>query len=80
MAVHVRLRKLGKNPKGKIHFRIAAFDETRSRDGRILEELGCYTPASGAATLKIERIKHWVKNGAQLSPTVKSLLKKQEKK
>ena len=80
MAVHIRLRRLGKNPKGKLFFRVAAFDERTSRDGRILEELGNYNPFTGAAKLKKERIEAWVKNGAQLSPTVKSLLKKESKK
>ena len=80
MAVHVRLRRLGKNPKGKIFFRVAAFDERKARDGRILEELGSYNPYTGAAKLKKERIEHWVKNGAVLSDTVKSLLKKELKK
>jgi len=76
MAVHIRLRRIGKNPKGKPHFRISVFDERTGRDGRVLEELGFYSPASGAATLKKDKIEKWVKNGAVLSPTVKSLLKK----
>jgi small subunit ribosomal protein S16 len=80
MAVHIRLRRLGKNPKGKLFYRVAAFDERKRRDGRILEELGSYNPYTGAATIKKERIEAWVKNGAQLSPTVKSLLKKESKK
>ena len=79
MAVHIRLRRIGKNPKGRPHFRISVFDERQGRDARILEELGFYSPISGAATLKQERIEYWVKNGAQLSMTVKSLLKKAKK-
>ena len=76
MAVHVRLRRIGKNPKGKPHFRISVFDERKGRDSRIIEELGYYKPTTGQAVLKKERIAAWVKNGAQLSVTVKSLLKK----
>ena len=79
MAVHIRLRRIGKNPKGKPHFRIAAYDERTGRDGRILEELGYYTPTSGESKLKQERIEHWVKNGAVVSQTVKSLIKKAKK-
>jgi len=76
MAVHIRLRRIGKNPKGKPHFRVTVFDERTGRDGRIIEELGFYCPTSSETKLKVERIEHWVKNGAQMSPTVKSLVKK----
>ncbi|MCX5706369.1 MAG: 30S ribosomal protein S16 [Candidatus Omnitrophica bacterium] len=80
MAVHVRLRRIGKNPKGKPHFRISAFDERKGRDSGILEELGYYNPLTGEAKIKIEKLEAWVKNGAQLSATVKSLVKKLKKK
>lgn len=76
MAVHIRLRRIGKNPRGKPYFRITVFDERRGRDSRIIEELGSYNPINGQALLKKERIEQWIKNGAQPSATVKSLLKK----
>ncbi len=76
MAVHIRLRRVGKNPKGKPHFRVSVFDESKGRDSRVIEELGYYKPTTGEAVLKKERIAAWIKNGAQLSDTVKSLLKK----
>ncbi len=76
MAVHIRLRRIGKNPSGKPRFRVTVFDERMGRDSRIIEELGYYKPTSGQAVLKKDRIAAWVKNGAQLSTTVKSLLKK----
>ncbi|MDD4953345.1 MAG: 30S ribosomal protein S16 [Candidatus Omnitrophica bacterium] len=79
MAVHIRLRRIGKNPKGKPHFRVTVFDERRGRDGRFIEELGFYSPITGEAKLKIERIQYWIKNGAQPSLTVKSLIKKATK-
>ncbi|MFH0855998.1 MAG: 30S ribosomal protein S16 [Candidatus Omnitrophota bacterium] len=79
MAVHIRLRRIGKNPKGKPHFRVAAYDGRTGRDGRVLEELGFYTPVSGEFKLKSERIQYWIKNGAQASATVKSLIKKEAK-
>ena len=79
MAVHIRLRRIGKNPSGKPHFRVTVFDERKGRDSSFLEELGYYNPVTGEAKIKKERIESWVKNGAQLSATVKSLLKKQEK-
>lgn len=79
MAVHIRLRRIGKNPKGKPHFRVTVFDERMGRDSRVIEELGYYKPTTGVVVLKKERIAEWIKNGAQLSVTVKSLLKKLNK-
>lgn len=79
MAVHIRLRRIGKNPKGRPHFRVSVFDERKGRDSRSIEELGFYNPITGEAKIKKERIDFWVKNGAVLSPTVKSLVKKQQK-
>jgi small subunit ribosomal protein S16 len=79
MAVHIRLRRIGKNPKGKPHFRVSVFDERKGRDGRVLEELGFYSPLSGESRIKTEKIKEWIKKGAQPSLTVKSLLKKENK-
>ncbi|MEI6631993.1 MAG: 30S ribosomal protein S16 [bacterium] len=76
MAVRIRLRRIGKNPKKKPHFRISVFDERRQRDGRFIEELGFYNPLTGEFKVKKERLEYWVKNGAQLSQTIKSLVKK----
>ena len=79
MAVHVRLRRIGSNPKGKPHFRVSVFDERKGRDSRVIEELGFYNPVSGLKKIDRERLGSWVKKGAQLSATVKSLMKSAEK-
>jgi len=79
MAVHIRLRRIGKNPKGRPHFRVTVFDERRGRDSRFIEELGFYNPVSKALKIKKERLDFWIKNGAQLSQTVKRLMKSIEK-
>ncbi len=76
MAVHIRLRRIGKNPKKRPHFRLTVFDERKGRDSRYLEEIGFYNPVTGAVKIKKERFDFWVKNGAQASDTVKSLIKK----
>ncbi|MBM3255528.1 MAG: 30S ribosomal protein S16 [Candidatus Omnitrophica bacterium] len=76
MAVRIRLRRIGKNPAKKPHFRISVFDERCQRDGRFIEELGFYNPLTGEIKVKKERLEYWVKNGAQLSQTIKSLVKK----
>jgi len=76
MAVCVRLRRIGKNPKGVPHFRVSVFDDRQGRDARVIEELGFYNPLTGEAKIKKASILAWVKKGAQLSATVKSLVKK----
>jgi len=79
MAVHIRLRRIGKNPKKNPHFRVSVFDERQSRDSRSIEQVGYYKPPTGEVKLKLDRIAYWVENGAQCSPTVKSLIKKVKK-
>ena len=78
MAVKIRLRKVSDTSKKRYNFRISVIEGSGPRDGRVLEEVGYYDPAKQPASLKLdkERISHWVKLGAQMSPTVKSLVKK----
>lgn len=76
MAVHIRLRRIGKNPKKNPHFRISVYEESRSRDGRSIEELGFYSPLKGSVKVNKERFDYWVEKGAHVSQTVKSLVKK----
>lgn len=66
---------------GRTHspvYTIVASDSRRARDGRFLEKLGQYNPSAEEVLngVKAERISHWLKNGAQMSDTVKTLLKK----
>jgi len=75
MPVVVRLRRIGKNPKKRPHFRITVFDQRRGRDSRFIEEIGFYNPLTEAIKIKRERLDSWIKKGAQLSTTVKNLLK-----
>lgn len=76
MAVKIRLRRIGKNPKNRPHFRIAVYDERSGRDSRSIEELGFYNPVDGTAKINRERFNYWVGKGAQPTDTVKSLVKK----
>ncbi len=76
MAVRIRLRRIGKNPKKQPHFRIAVYDETTNRDGRSIEQLGFYNPVNKSIKLKKERYDYWISVGAQASPTIQKLAKK----
>ena len=76
MAVKMRLTRIGAK---KAHFyRIIVADSRSPRDGRFIDEVGTYNPLTNPAEVKIdaEKAKTWIKNGAQPTETVKSLLKK----
>ena len=76
MAVKLRLKRMGK--KGKPFYRIVAADSRYPRDGRIIESIGTYNPTTDPAeiTLNNELAEKWLKNGAQPSDTVRSILAK----
>ena len=76
MAVAIRLRRIGKNPKKRPHFRVSVFDTNRGRDSKFIEEIGFYNPVSGESKIDKERYTYWVSKGAQASLTIKSLVKK----
>jgi len=76
MAVHIRLRRIGKNPKKRPHFRFTVSDEHKGRDSSYIEQLGYYSPTTGAVTINKGRFDYWLQKGAQASNTVKSLVKK----
>ena len=78
MSVRIRLRRIGKNPKKRYFFRISVFDKRKGRDSRSIEELGYYDPSKDPALVKInkERLQYWLSCGAQMSETVKSLVKR----
>lgn len=77
MSVRIRLARRG--AKKKPFYRIVVADIESPRDGRFLEVVGTYDPLKdpAAVTLKEERLKYWMGEGAQPSDTVHSLLKKE---
>jgi len=74
--VKIRLTRAG--ARSRPFYRIVAIDERRQRDGRALELLGTYDPKAKPEVLVVrsEALASWVKKGAQVSPTVKSLLRR----
>jgi small subunit ribosomal protein S16 len=77
MSVKIRLARHG--AKKRPYYRIVVADSKSPRDGRFLENVGTYNPVLDPAevVLKQERIKYWIDQGAILTDTVKSLLKKE---
>lgn len=75
MSIIIRLKRIGTHKRP--FYSIVAVDSRKKRDGRVLEILGHYNPreARERVTFFQEKIKAWMKKGALVSPTVKSLLK-----
>ena len=75
--VKIRLRRMG--AKKAPFYRIVVADSRFPRDGRFIEELGTYDPLKEPSELVVngEKVQEWIRNGAQPTETVKSLLKKE---
>ena len=67
--------------KKQPHFRVVIADGRSPRDGRFVETIGYYKPLSDPArlVLDLERVDHWLGEGASPSDTVKSLIAKARK-
>jgi len=75
--VTIRLSRGG--AKKQPFYHIVATDSRARRDGRYIERLGFYNPVARSSAepvrLDLERIDHWVSNGAQMSDRVKNIVK-----
>jgi small subunit ribosomal protein S16 len=71
----IRLRRMGTNKRPV--YRVVVSDRKKTPTAAVMEEVGFYSPRSEPVEFRVdrERIDYWVARGAQLSPTVKSLLK-----
>ncbi|NMB96895.1 MAG: 30S ribosomal protein S16 [Clostridiaceae bacterium] len=78
MAVKIRLKRVG--AKKSPTYRVVVADSRFPRDGRFIEEIGYYNPTTNPSVINVDKEKavQWIKNGAQPTDTVKSLLKKLE--
>jgi len=63
------------------HYRVVVADSKSPRDGRFVESLGYFKPLSQPArlVLDLERVDHWLGQGADPSHTVKTLINKARK-
>ncbi|NLB51928.1 MAG: 30S ribosomal protein S16 [Syntrophomonadaceae bacterium] len=77
MATKIRLKRMG--AKKRPFYRVVVADARAPRDGKFIEEIGYYDPATEPATIKIDEEKalKWLTDGAKPSDTAKSLLQKQ---
>jgi small subunit ribosomal protein S16 len=77
LAVVLRCQRRGR--RNRAFFRVVAADERAKSDGRVVENLGYYDPLANddakRLVLNVERAQYWVGVGAQITDTVRSLLK-----
>lgn len=73
--VKIRLARGGRTHRPV--YTIVAINSRSARDGEFLEKLGQYDPKASETlrSVNVEGITAWIKKGAQLSDTVRSLLK-----
>jgi small subunit ribosomal protein S16 len=76
MTVKIRLKRVGK--KKAPSYRVVVADSRSPRDGRIIENIGWYNPRVEPSAIHIDEEKAlgWLKNGAQPTDSVASLLKR----
>jgi small subunit ribosomal protein S16 len=77
MSMKIRLARGGS--KKRPHYSIVATDSRMPRDGRFLEKLGTYDPMlakdnEGRIKMDLERVKHWLGQGAQPTDRVARML------
>lgn len=76
--VVIRLARGGSKHRPK--YRIAVADQRRAATGKYIEIVGLFNPAPQGndkeLDLNMDRVQHWIKNGAQPTQRVKSLIKK----
>ena len=71
----IRLMKTGK--KGESKYRLVVKERRDRRDGSAVEYLGHYEKRVGGQETKVfkmERVKHLISVGAQMTPTAKKVL------
>jgi len=59
-------------------YRVVVADSRSPRDGKFIEEIGTYDPMGNPSVFNVdaEKVNEWIAKGAQVTDTVKALLKK----
>lgn len=74
--VKIRLKRAG--AKKAPFYRLVVSDARSPRDGRFISEIGYYDPTVEPAVIKVkeEEALRWLRQGAQPTETVRSLLRR----
>jgi small subunit ribosomal protein S16 len=68
----IRLTRTGR--RNKPMFRLVISEKSKPPKSRALEILGHYNPHSKELQVKEDRIKYWLENGSDISPSANNLL------
>ena len=70
----IRMRRVGS--KKKPYYRVVVTEARSARESSFVENLGTYNPRTKPAQVDInkERVQHWLKQGAQPSDSVRTLI------
>jgi small subunit ribosomal protein S16 len=79
MSVKIRLRRIGR--KKQPYYRLVVIESTSPRDGAYLDTVGFYNPGRQPAELRmdLDKVEAWTSKGAEMSDTVRSLVRKARK-
>ena len=79
----VKVKLVRHGAKRSPFYKVVATDSRNAGDGKALERLGFFNPMARGQevrlNLNVERINHWVSQGAQLSERVGTLMKEAQK-
>lgn len=70
----IKIRLSRKGATNNAFYRVVAVDESKKRDGKVLEVLGFWYPKKETKSLDPKKIDVWVAKGAQVSERVAKLL------
>ena len=75
--VKIRLMRIG--AKKAPFYRLVIAEESSRRDGRYIENVGYYNPATNpqVVNFKEDRVLYWLSSGATPTETARSLLRRQ---
>jgi len=69
--------------KNRPFYNVVVADSRMPRDGRFIERIGFYNPKAAGSEppfrIALDRVAHWVSQGAQPSDAVKKLIKRGKK-
>jgi len=71
----VKIRLVRGGVANKPVFRIIVIESRRKNDGEVIENLGIWSKTKNDLVVKRDRVDYWLKQGAQISPTLDKLLK-----
>ncbi len=79
----VKIKLVRHGAKRSPFYKVVATDSRYAGDGKALERLGFFNPMARGQEVKLnlnmDRINHWVSEGAQLSDRVGTLIKQSKK-